>query len=384
MDPLLRAARRRWPLTVLAYVAAWTVPGLIGTTQLMMSYTLRGDYPPLGLVLALALPGWYVWALLAPVVVAAAVRMPLDEGSLRWRVPAHLGLNLLVGGAWVAIIVAVRKAFGLPGIQDLQLQMAGAVGTSLLTYWVLVGLVHLARYHREREARARRASELAAQLADARLSALKSQLHPHFLFNTMHAISAFVRDDPAKAEEMLAQLAGLLRTVLDSSDAQVVPLADELDFVRRYLAIQEIRLADRLDARIDADPDTLGARVPSMVLQPLVENAVEHGIARRRGPGRLRLEVRRANGRLRLDVRDDGPGLPPDKREPSEWRVGLRNTRERLSRLYGTDHVFTLDDDPAGGTRVRVEIPWDADAPDARGDARSGAEADPGGGSPGP
>ncbi len=370
MFELTRAARMKWPLFAAGYLAIWTVPGLISTSQLMLSYTLRGDDPPLRTVLLLALPGWYVWALLSPLIYLAARRYPLEGPRLWSHVALHLCFNVLLAAAWVGLLVGVRRAFALPGVKDFRLQLVSAIGASLLTYWGVTLLVQLARDRRERERRATRAAELDAQLSDARLTALKAQLHPHFLFNTMNAISAFVRSEPLKAEQMLAELAALLRTVLDTSDQQLVPLQSELDFVRRYIGIQQIRLGHRLSASVTADDDVVWTLVPSMILQPLVENAVEHGIARRREGGRVELEVTEAGGRLTLEVRDDGPGFTTSgegERDPGDGRIGLRNTRERLERLYGDQYEFCVADGPGGGTTVRIVIPSESTGPDSPG-----------------
>ena len=195
-------------------------------------------------------------------------------------------------------------------------------------------------------------------VAKALINILKAQLDPHFLYNTMHAISAFLHEEPEKAETMLAELAELLRLALESTTEQIVPLSKELDFVDRYLSIQKTRLGDRLTVEVDVAPELATAGVPSMLLQPLVENAVEHGIAKRIGSGHLRLIIHRRSENLWMEVGDDGPGLPEEKLQPSEWRVGLRNTSERLIQLYGDDHNFELSNPPEGGLLARVVIPY--------------------------
>jgi signal transduction histidine kinase len=367
MDALLLRLRRHWPLALLAYLAAWTVPGLISASQLMLSYNLRGDDPPLGLVLGVALPGWYVWALLAPAIVWAARRIPLDRDGLAGPLLVHLGLNAVLAAVWVGLIVGVRRAFGLPGQTDLLLQLANALGISVLAYWAVVLIVHGLRFRREGEARALRAAELSAELSRARLAALQAQLHPHFLFNTMNAISAFLREDPEKAETMLEQLADLLRRVLEAPQGAWVALPREVEFLERYLHLQEVRLGDRLDARVEVEGRVDDVEIPAMVLQPLVENAVEHGIARRREGGRLRVRIVRADGQVTLDIEDDGPGLEPGRETPGSWRVGLGNTRERLRHLYGEDHDFRVANRAEGGVGVHVRLPVQAPGRDGRG-----------------
>jgi two-component system, LytTR family, sensor kinase len=357
MDLLMKATRRRWPLALLAYLGIWTIPGLISTSQLMLSYSLRGDDPPLSLVLRLSLPGWYVWAALAPLVFVAARRFPIEAGSLRRSIPLHLAFNIALTAVWVAVVITLRTVFELPGQQAAMAVMVSAMSSSLLTYWTLVLGVHAFRYHQDRETRARREAELSGQLSEARLSALKAQLQPHFLFNTLNAISAFVRSDPDRAETMLADLGALLRKVLESTDAQIVPLSHEIEFVDGYLAIQQTRMGDRLTIDKRVEPKLFQAGVPSMLLQPLVENAVEHGIADRRSGGVLTLTIRGVGGRMRLEISNDGPGVSDADLDPAGWRVGLKNTRDRLRQLFGDDQEFSLQAGPHGGVTAVVVIP---------------------------
>ncbi|HEX9887523.1 MAG TPA: histidine kinase [Longimicrobiales bacterium] len=357
MDRLLYAISRSWPLKILAYVLAWTVPGLISATQLLLSYSLRGDSAPMSLLVRITFPTWYAWALLAPVIWMAARRFPLDGSGWLRALPVHLLLNGLLLLASAALVLGARRLFSIPTSGSVTAALIGGINTSLLAYWTIVLLSHAARYYTEGRARALRESELAAQLSEARLDALRAQLHPHFLFNTMHAISAFLREDPDKAEAMLAELAELLRMALEGDGEHLVPLSREIDFMERYLSIQKARLGERLTLEMDLSRDAGDAVVPAMLLQPLLENAVEHGVARRRAPGRVRVRIAREGERLRLEVADDGPGIAPEDRDPSRWRVGLRNTRERLAQLYGDDHAFELADLSPHGLLVRVDIP---------------------------
>lgn len=357
MDRLLRAVSRSWPLKVLAYLLAWTVPGLISATQLLMSYSLRGDSAPMSLLVRITFPTWYAWALLAPLIWKATRRFPLDGRGWVRSLAVHVSLNGLLLLASVLLVLGARKMVGIPVTRSVTLELVGSINTSLLAYWTIVLLSHAVRYYTEGRSRALRESELAAQLSEARLDALRAQLHPHFLFNTMHAISAFLREDPDKAETMLAELAELLRLALDSSREHIVPLAREIDFVERYLSIQKVRLGDRLTLNIDMPLETGDALVPAMLLQPLLENAVEHGVARRRDPGRVGVRIAVVKDRMQLEVSDDGPGLAEEDRDPSRWRVGLRNTRERLAQIYGADSVFELSNLLPRGLLIRVVIP---------------------------
>ena len=223
----------------------------------------------------------------------------------------------------------------------------------LIVYWAIVGLAYARSYYQRYRERELRAAQLEALLAKAELQALKLQLHPHFLFNALHAVAGLVRrGENADAVRMIAGLSDLLRYVLDSADRQLVPLAEELAFLERYLDVQRLRFGDRLSAEIDAAPDTLGLEVPILILQPLVENALEHGLARRAGPGHLRLTARREGDRLALRLRDDGRGLAGGgaggEGTGDGAGVGLENSRARLRELYGEGSALTLRDAEGG------------------------------------
>jgi two-component system, LytTR family, sensor kinase len=201
------------------------------------------------------------------------------------------------------------------------------------------------------------AIQLEAQLSDARLRTLQAELHPHFLFNTLHAISTLVHTKPELADRMISRLSDLLRLTFDRSGANRVPLQQELEFLQKYLEIEQIRFQDRLTVNFDIDPDTLDAEVPRLILQPLVENAIQHGIAPRSGPGHVQVAARREEGRLWLEVRDDGVGLNAGARARLRSGIGLANTRDRLACLYGERHRLDFSDG-GPGLAVRIEIPF--------------------------
>jgi two-component sensor histidine kinase len=229
---------------------------------------------------------------------------------------------------------------------------------TMLAWSVLyVGIKHQQALYAERE-RALRAESLATR---ARLDALRWQLNPHFLFNSLNAISTLVVDNrPAEAAKMISRLADLLRSTLDVQGDGEVPLEQELELVQRYLDIEQVRLGNRLSVEIDVDAGARGARVPSLVLQPLVENAVKHAIAPREGPGRLVVRAVRNNGRLELSVEDDGATTadPSLAARDDGGGIGLANTRERLRHLYADQQSLTLDRSDLGGVRVRIELPF--------------------------
>jgi sensor histidine kinase YesM len=210
-----------------------------------------------------------------------------------------------------------------------------------------------------------RASRLQTQLTRAQLEALKMQLQPHFLFNTLHSISALLHRDPDAADRMIARLGDFLRLTLDNSGAQEISLRKELEFLTCYLEIERVRFQDRLTTSLDVDPAALDAPVPNLILQPIVENALRHGIAQTRGPGRVEISAKREDRSLRIRVRDNGPGLRAITRPQDGLRegLGLSNTRARLEQLYGGSHRFELENAPDGGLLVTLEIPVTGGAP---------------------
>jgi LytS/YehU family sensor histidine kinase len=222
-------------------------------------------------------------------------------------------------------------------------------------YWVIVSVCHAFDYYRKFHERELRASELEKRLAQAKLQALQSQMNPHFLFNTLHTISALMHKDVEAADHMVMKLSELLRLALDNTEVHEVSLSQELDFLKRYLEIEQTRFRDRLKVEMQIAPETLRARVPNLVLQPLVENAIRHGIERHARPGRIVLRAERRNGALELEVQDNGNGLPPGGL--AREGIGLSNTRSRLETLYGSNHQFELRNVESGGLLARVVIP---------------------------
>ena len=223
---------------------------------------------------------------------------------------------------------------------------------------VMMTMLSYHQVYRRVRALQSRAEQLRELAATAQLAALRAQLNPHFLFNSLNSIAQLIHDDPDKAEACVERLADILRYVLKRSEDDFVPLADELGMTRSYLEIEQARFEDRLRVEADVAPDTLGKLVPNLILQPLVENAVKHGLAAKMGPGTVRIEARLANGSLCLAVLDDGVGMTPSTLARAfESGVGLRNLRERLRHLYGLDGVPAIVSRPGEGTRVEIRLP---------------------------
>jgi signal transduction histidine kinase len=228
--------------------------------------------------------------------------------------------------------------------------------SNVMFYWGIVVIEHALDYYQKLQERELRASQLEAQLAQAQLKVLKMQLHPHFLFNTLNAISALIRESPDEADEMVSRLGDLLRMTLETAGLQEVPFKKELEFLKHYLDIEQTRFQDRLKVEMAIEPDTLDGLVPSMILQPLVENSVRHGVAPRPEGGCIKITAWRHHALLRVEVEDDGPGLSDDM-PPKEW-VGLTNTRARVSNLYGEEHGLRLRHAAGGGLVVSLSIPF--------------------------
>jgi two-component system LytT family sensor kinase len=324
---------------------------------------------PFYLLLALNLTYWYAWAVLVPGILWLARRYRF--GRLTWRRAAVMHLLGVVAAtaAHAALTISAHVAIlqGLAGRPDEWVPMFKELfflnfDWEMMTYWTVVGLSHALDFHRESQEREITAAQLEARLAEAQLAALQRQLHPHFLFNTLNTISALMHRDIDAADTMLERLSDLLRLTLDRISLQQVALKDELDFIEKYLEIERARFGDRLKVSFDVAPGILDALVPTLLLQPLVENAVRHGIAPKLGGGRLEIAARRDGDRLRLVVRDNGAGLGNDTLQAFNTGVGLSNTRSRLEHLYGEDHRFEFHRPPDGGLAVTVVIPFSAAA----------------------
>jgi sensor histidine kinase YesM len=232
----------------------------------------------------------------------------------------------------------------------------------LMTYLFLIGLAYALAYRRESEARALNTSQLETRLVEAQLQALQRQLHPHFLFNTLNTISGLIRTDPDGADAMIDRLGDLLRMTLHKSGIQEVSLKEELDVLQKYVEIERTRFGNRLNIEMHVQPETLDAQVPSLVLQPLVENAIRHGIAPNARPGWIAVHAERESNELVLQVLDSGDGLPPDRLMALNRGVGLDNTRARLAHLYRDHFEFTFSNLERGFC-VTIRIPFEAPAP---------------------
>ena len=289
-------------------------------------------------------------------------RLPVEGPRWPSRALLHAALSVLVGTTHTLLMWASRSllfpllGWGRYDYGDMRYRFLMEYQKQLPAYALVYGLVAFAAWiGRSREAELA-AATLARQLSEARLSALRRQLEPHFLFNALNTVAAFVREDPARAEAMLGHLAAFLRETLRHADAAEVPLGQELQLLASWLEVMRARFEDRLDVAVDAPPETHGVLVPQLVLQPLVENAVRHAWGL--GPLRVRVTAERSGGRLRLLVTDSGPGLDCPVEEALSRGTGLSNTARRLRALHGEAQRLDLASAPGGGLAVTVEVPW--------------------------
>lgn len=300
---------------------------------------------------------WYPWLLLGPGVFFLARRFTFEPGRWGTALAVHITAAFAFAVSHGVLRVLVGPFVDLAMRIPAQRIIIGQLLLAFLSYWVLVSLYqawHNYVRFRERELRSTR---LESQLAQAQLEVLRMQLHPHFLFNTLHAVSTLLHRDPDAADEMLSQLSDLLRMTLDNFGLQEVPLAEEMEFIRRYLDIQQTRFQDRLRVIVDVPAETLDARVPNQALQPIVENAIHHGLEGRTGEGTIEIRARARASMLQLSVRDDGPGIRVNGHATLEEGIGLSNTRARLKQLYGPLASLDLSNHPQGGTIVTLLVP---------------------------
>jgi LytS/YehU family sensor histidine kinase len=316
------------------------------------------------LLLALNLGYWYSWAAITPAILWVSQRFPFDRQTWKIAVPVQIAGVIVAMAVHVALVVASRMAtYAIAGdsldswLREAQQMFFLNFDWEMMTYWSIVGLSHALRYQREARARELNAAQLQTRLVEARLQTLQRQLQPHFLFNTLNTISALMHRDVDAADEMIARLSDLLRMSLQRVGVQEVTLKDELDFLSKYLEIEQTRFRDRLTVVFDVHSDTLDALVPNLLLQPLVENAIKHGIGPRPTPGQITVRARRVGALLELDVQDNGVGLSAARLTDFNRGVGLSNTRSRLDHLYGSLHRFEFRQPAEGGLLVLIAIP---------------------------
>jgi two-component system LytT family sensor kinase len=357
------------PFTALASGRAWIVSLVVWTGIAALTATVRYAYYFEGhhigwrQSLVYSLAEALLWALLTPPLLAFGTAFRLDREM--WpRLPLHLAVVIVLPVLfWFpanGLTRGLEHAFGHPA-WAWELTRHEFIASYLLGLLISVQLLGLSQglvFYEESRARALRESRLQADLARAQLQLLRAQLEPHFLFNTLHAIATLMHGNPAAAERMLLLLSDLLRRALRERDEHEVPLREELEFLDRYIEIEQVRFRERLRVERQIQPDSLEAMVPPLLLHPLVENAIRHGLARRIEGGRLGIRARREEHRLELSIWDDGPGLAAPGDAAAGSGIGLTTTRARLEQLYGGGHRFELRNRPAGGVEVALSLPF--------------------------
>jgi len=362
--------RPTWSLILLA----WLIPASVALLQSVASNLLRGTLGAEWPWALLQIPRWLTWVPLTPIVFYAADRFPFRRDRLGRSAWTHLGIALLIALVievlWLQISFVIQGYLDPVGLARMQNNRADVYSAAVLSrllgdafiYAAVLGVATTLGYHRRLRERELRAAQLEAQLALAQVQALKMQVHPHFLFNTLHAVTVLIREDPVAATRIVTRLGDLLRLTLSRATTAQVSFRRELEILTLYLEIERTRFHDRLDIAYDVQPTTLGALVPDLILQPLVENAIRHGVSPNAGTGRIEVRSRRDGDWLCVEIRDNGTGLAHGQVRPDG--IGLTTTRARLERLYGERQELTLADLPEGGCVARIRIPFQLTADD--------------------
>jgi two-component system LytT family sensor kinase len=350
---------------VLQLVLAATALSVAVTAWLYIMYSVEGEPRPILPTLAFVLPFWYLWALYAPLVIWLSKSYPIERGRVIARSAMHCGIAVVMSFVHTGTRFALQPALRHLSPSDahspldhlLSLAMA-ELPVHLFIYSAIVGGTLILQYYRRLQRQELTATRLSAQLADARMQALRMQLNPHFLFNALNSIAMLVRNAEREAAvDALEALSDLLRYVLDDSIHQEVSLRRELEFIERYLAMEKIRFQNRLEVRTEVEPDALDALVPNLVLQPIVENAVRHGVENRANPTRVTVGAGTDGEALQLWICDDGPGFRGTASARSSPGVGISNTRRRLAQLYGDKASLDIDDASPSGAIVTITLP---------------------------
>lgn len=348
-----------------ASFAVWTVLAFLLVCGSRLYAMVAGfPSPSIALLLTWDLSDAYTWAFLTPLIYALSKRFSFDR-NFRAALLFHLPVSGLL--AFAGAVATVTLIYVIPWSRNnswapLKTQVVGLFLGNVPRYCLIVAVSEAINYYNKYREREFRSAQLELQLASAQLQALKMQLEPHFLFNVLNSIAALARKDGIAAERMTLQLADLLRISLQHVELHEVPLRQELEFLDCYLCIQQTRFHDRLSTRFAIAPEVMEASVPHLVLQPLVENAIRHGISPRSTPGWVEVHAHRQEERLVLEILDNGVGLTRNGNPLPAEGVGLKNTRARLQQLYGDNYVFTCENASGGGCRVRIVVPFRAAA----------------------
>jgi Putative regulator of cell autolysis len=342
----------------------WTLMALFFASQFALQNQLSPNPVPFWKILSWQMVSGYIWFALSPIILWLARKFPFEAGKWQKSLAVHLFGSVIIAFLQLAIDTFILTRLGYPPrrqfsgfLEAYQFFVFVNLHLSILIYLAVVGIRSAFGYYQKYRERELKTSQLEARLATTRLQVLRMQLHPHFLFNTLNAISELIHKDPEAAEKMIGDLSDLLRMSFEKLEVQEISLKQELEFLKKYLEIEQMRFHDRLKVEMKIAPDALDAKVPNMILQPLVENAIKHGLAPRSEGGTIEIGAERSNGSLRLSVSDNGVGVPFGDVESILEGVGLSNTKRRLRHLYGESHRFDLTASN-GGLKVDLTIPF--------------------------
>jgi len=370
------AGRKPRSVLFLYLVALWTLPGLLYSVQIYQ-LGLRENTPSATFLHSMfhALPVWWFWIPLTPLLVRLARRYPIRSTGAFKEIAIHLAFSVIV-----AVLVATLAGFWFSttapfATRDrpwsswtMDLMLSTTLHLYFWCYWLIIAAVHFLDHERrlrEQEVNTARLDALAAQ---SRMQMLANQLQPHFLFNALNGLSTqILRGDTKSAQSMLESLAGFLRASLRVGESKFVRLRDELDLISKYLSVENVRWGDRLDVQTTIEPGAENALVPTLLLQPLVENAIRHGVATSETGGEIVIRAEKLDDRLVLQIENDGTGLSPNWRDQAEKQVGLANTQRRLDLLFKQRYDLHLEELGNGRVRLGLEIPFQTDAGEGNG-----------------
>jgi two-component system, LytTR family, sensor kinase len=352
----------RW-IRYAAVRAGWAFLGFVLSVEVYFNFRVQLGASQVSFLDA-AVPQFgrvLMWALLAPLILRLRERVPLSQGRWAGGVTYHLLMSFVVMATYY---LGRNLAYVLfndePWVDFWVMAVGGFWGRNLIDmafYWAVLAFGYSLEIYQRYKREELKAAQLESRLIETELKALREQLRPHFLFNTLNTIAVLVRENKNdEAVNLIARLSSLLRMSLDNTGVHEVTVRQEMDFLERYIDIQQARFSDRLAVGIAIEPAAMEARIPNLLLQPLVENAIVHGIASKSGPGRVDVLGRVENGRLHLEVRDGGPGMGDGTKRAKEG-IGLTNTRERLARIYGAQGQLSLRSEPGRGVSVQIVLP---------------------------
>ena len=340
----------------------WTIVALFFSTQVYMMYYSGNQPIPYAKAFFVQASACYLWALATPLVLWIARNHRIDRNNWKKKILMHVGLSVLLSSTLIVIhfviyMIIVGRVNRITPYWAFD-YLYPNLDRWLLVYWFIFLMSHASNYYKSYREGELKASELRTQLAQSQLEALKMQVHPHFLFNTLHSISALLSKDTESARKMITRLGDFLRLTLESGGSNEVTLQQELEFLNGYLEIERIRFQDRLTTTIDIDPEVLNVHVPNLILQPIVENAMRHAVARTNA-GIVEISAVPRNGSVHIEIKDNGPGIGSETRAMSRGSrgVGLANTQARLECLYGSSAKLELKNRPSGGLIVVLEVP---------------------------